>query len=113
MSGFIEEVTAIEAHDRMEQGACLLDVREEYEWSAGHASSARHMALGTVAEFEGTLPKDRQIIVVCKAGGRSAQATAFLKQQGFDAVNLEGGMLSWAQAGLPFVDEGGQPGTIV
>jgi rhodanese-related sulfurtransferase len=59
------------------------------------------------------LPKDRQIVVVCKAGGRSAQVTAFLRQYGFDAVNLEGGMLSWAESGFPFNDENGLPGTVV
>jgi rhodanese-related sulfurtransferase len=51
-----------------------------------------------------------QILVVCKVGGRSAQATMWLNNQGYEAVNLDGGMLDWAGAGRPMVSEtGGTP----
>ena len=47
---------------------------------------------------------------MCKVGGRSAQATAFLREKGFEAINLAGGMIDWAEAGRPMVgDAGGDP----
>jgi rhodanese-related sulfurtransferase len=52
---------------------------------------------------------DQRIVVVCKMGGRSAQVTAWLNQQGYDAVNLDGGMLAWATAGRPMVSDDGRP----
>ena len=47
--------------------------------------------------------------MVCKVGGRSAQAVMYLAQQGHDVVNLDGGMLDWETAGRPMVSETGQP----
>ena len=54
-----------------------------------------------------------QLLVVCRIGGRSAQATGFLVQQGIDAVNLDGGMLEWAAASRPMVSDSGQPPQVV
>ena len=59
---------------------------------------------------ERRLPADRQLLVVCKMGGRSSQATVFLREKGFDAINLAGGMVEWAEAGRGMVgDAEGQP----
>jgi rhodanese-related sulfurtransferase len=106
------EIDAREASDRRDAGALFLDVREDFEWDAGHIEGARHVPLGTLGQAVDALPKDRPIVVLCKVGGRSAQATAYLQQQGFDAVNLAGGMFAWEAAALPFVDNEGQPGSI-
>ena len=51
-------------------------------------------------------PVDQQLLVVCKVGSRSAQATAFLREKGFEAINLAGGMIDWAEAGRPMVGDG-------
>lgn len=93
-------------------GALLLDVRETDEWAAGHIEGARHVPMSEVPQhvsYADELSPDTPIVVVCKMGGRSAQVTAWLSQQGFDAVNLEGGMLAWAGSGRPMVSEGDQP----
>jgi rhodanese-related sulfurtransferase len=50
---------------------------------------------------------------VCKVGGRSAQAVAYLQQQGHEVVNLDGGMLDWEAAGRPMVSETGAPPQVV
>jgi rhodanese-related sulfurtransferase len=102
----------VEAEALVSEGALLLDVREDYEWEAGHAPAARHIPLGRVPAEVGDLPKDRHLVVICRAGHRSAQATAFLARSGFDATNIEGGMQAWALAGLPVVDSNGAPGVI-
>ena len=47
------------------------------------------------------LPKDREIVAQCRSGKRSAQATEFLRDQGYDVTNLEGGILRWKAEGLP------------
>ena len=91
--------------------AVLLDVREDDEWSAGHISGAMHvpmMSLPQRLQYEpGALTPENEIVVVCKMGGRSAQVTAWLRQQGYDAVNLAGGMLAWAAAGRPMESSAG------
>lgn len=84
-------------------GTTLLDVRERDEWVAGHAPDAVHIPLGELTERAGKLPSGAPLLVVCHSGGRSARATAWLNRAGYDAVNLDGGMVEWARAGLPVV----------
>ncbi|SHG22025.1 Rhodanese-related sulfurtransferase [Jatrophihabitans endophyticus] len=90
--------------------AVVLDVREDAEWSAGHIDGALHVPMNQVPQRlnydPGPLTPDARIVVVCKVGGRSAQVTAWLRHQGYDAVNLEGGMLAWDAAGRPMTAEG-------
>jgi rhodanese-related sulfurtransferase len=59
-----------------------------------------------LGELATTFP-DRVVHVVCRSGGRSARVTAYLKQAGWAAVNIEGGMRAWAAAGRPMVAESG------
>ncbi|GLX02211.1 sulfurtransferase [Microtetraspora sp. NBRC 16547] len=90
-------------------GAYLLDVRELDEWRAGHAPDAFHIPLGELQGRVGELPLDRPVYVVCRVGGRSAHAAAWLNHIGREAINVDGGMQSWAAAGLPMVSESDQP----
>lgn len=101
-----------EAQELIEGGALLVDVRENYEWEAGHAPMARHLPLGQLPQAVADLPVERRYVVVCRSGQRSARATAFLRQSGFDALNLDGGMQAWAAAGLPLEAAGGGPGAV-
>ncbi|SDQ22185.1 rhodanese-like domain-containing protein [Quadrisphaera sp. DSM 44207] len=87
------------------EGAVLLDVREDDEWAAGHAPGAVHVPLGDLPARLGELPED-DVYVVCRSGGRSARAVAWLTHHGVDAVNVDGGMGAWQDAGLPLVGEG-------
>lgn len=90
------------------EDAMLLDVRENDEWAAGHAPAAVHVPIGQVVarldEIATALP-DRPVRVVCRSGGRSAQVAAYLRQAGWDAVNVDGGMRAWAAAGRPMVTD--------
>jgi len=86
----------------------ILDVRESDEFTGplGHIAGATLIPLGQLAERVDELNRDQPIIAVCRAGSRSAQATAILQQAGFSAVaNLNGGMLRWRAEGHPV--EGG------
>ena len=90
--------------------AVILDVREQDEWDAGHAPSAVHIPLGELPSRLGDLPDDQETLaVVCRSGGRSSRAVAWLSQQGFDVANLDGGMRAWRGAGKPLVGAGSSP----
>ncbi|ALV32276.1 rhodanese-like domain-containing protein [Streptomyces sp. CdTB01] len=94
--------------------AVLLDVREPYEWQAGHAPRAVHLSLSALAAGAG-LPSEAQarpLIVICRSGNRSRQAAELLVARGAQAVDVIGGMHDWAGAGLPVVDARGGNGTI-
>jgi rhodanese-related sulfurtransferase len=101
-----------EALELIDGGAVLVDVREDSEWEAGHAPMARHVPLGQVPERLDDLPVDKHLVVICRVGGRSARATAFLLQGGYEATNVEGGMIAWAAAGLAVEAPDGSPGVI-
>lgn len=98
-------------------GDFLLDVREDDEWEAGHAEGALHIPMSEFVARYGELteaaPADGKVHVICKVGGRSAQVTMYLLQQGVDALNVEGGMAAWAASGRPVVDDKGGPGTVL
>jgi rhodanese-related sulfurtransferase len=79
----------------------VVDVREPDEYAAGHVPSASLMPLHTVPLRHEELPRDRTIYVVCAVGGRSGQAVAWLNEQGYDAVNVEGGTRDWVMSGHP------------
>ncbi|MBP2475434.1 rhodanese-related sulfurtransferase [Crossiella equi] len=95
------------------EDAFLLDVREDDEWTAGHAKGALHIPLGDLISRLEELPDDSQVFVVCRSGGRSARATAYLNQNGWDAVNVDGGMTQWQAAGRPLVGEGAAEPTVI
>lgn len=85
--------------DQVADDAVILDVREQDEWDAGHAPNAVHIPLGELPTRLEELPDVEELAVVCRRGGRSAQAVAWLTQQGFDVVNVDGGMSAWQSAG--------------
>lgn len=93
----------------------VLDVREDDEWAAGHIDGAVHIPLGELPERLGEFVEleAEQTLIVCKAGGRSARAVAYLAQQGYDVVNLADGMLGWERAGRAMVADSGQSPTVI
>ena len=91
--------------------AVILDVREQDEWDAGHAPAALHIPLGELPSRLGDLPDPDAgtLAVVCRSGGRSSRAVAWLVQQGFDVANVDGGMRAWHGAGKQMVSPSGTP----
>ncbi|WP_448905862.1 rhodanese-like domain-containing protein [Gemella sp.] len=73
----------------------ILDVREIHEYAAGHIPSAENFPLSTLGSDFSKLNKDQKYYVICQAGGRSAKAYDFLDVQGFNVINVEGGMNNW------------------
>jgi rhodanese-related sulfurtransferase len=97
--------------------AAILDVREPFEWAAGHIDGALHVPMNsipaTVQLQPELIPAHRPTYVVCGMGGRSGQVVAWLVHHGYDAVNVAGGMHAWEDAGRAMVSENGQRPTVV
>ncbi len=91
----------------------LLDVREPDEWSAGHAPTAVHVPMGEVVARSDEIPRDADVVVVCRSGHRSAAVTGYLSQGGWRARNLDGGMMAWRAAGRPMISETPAPPTVL
>lgn len=87
----------------VEAGALLIDIREWDEWEMIRIPGAEFKPLSAIQEWFEDLPRDRDIILQCRSGNRSAQATqALINQAGFDRVfNLTGGIIAWHSASLP------------
>lgn len=108
----IPTVTTDELPNPLPEGVSVLDVREPVEWSYGHIEGAVHIPLMELVQRLGEVPNGRTV-VVCKVGARSAQAVAYLSQQGYDVANLDGGMVEWAGDGRPMVSDTGGPPQVV
>jgi rhodanese-related sulfurtransferase len=92
-----------EAARRIAGGALLIDVREQDEWDEARVPGAVHKPIGLINDWWQDLPSDRDIVVLCRSGSRSAQVVnALTAQAGMNNVwNLAGGIVAWAKAGQP------------
>lgn len=81
----------------------VLDVREDFEWQAGHIEGAMHIPLAQLPSRLSELDIETPVLAMCHVGQRSAMAAVFLRERGFDAHNLEGGIDAWMSEGLPLV----------
>jgi len=86
----------------------LLDVREPYEWQICNLGpqGATLIPMAEVLDRSDELPRDREIVVYCRSGGRSARIVKRLREAGFEGVyNLEGGILAWADEVDPSIQK--------
>jgi rhodanese-related sulfurtransferase len=93
-------------------GAVLLDVREDFEWVAGHAPEALHIPMSELPARVHEIPAT-DVYVVCRVGNRSQQVAHWLAAQGHSAANVEGGMQAWVASGLPIVSDTDAPPFVV
>jgi rhodanese-related sulfurtransferase len=105
----IEQVTVDEAIALSAGETVLVDVRERYEWDAGHAPNALLMPMSELEVMFEELPLDKTLLIICHSGSRSRTATRALTVAGYSAVNVVGGMSAWEQVGGPLVAEGPEP----
>ncbi len=98
----IQAVTVAEAAQaRALRRATLLDVRNADEFERGHVDGALFIPLHIVPLRISELVRSETYHVICESGARSAQACAYLAQQGFDVRSVNGGMSAWRTAGMP------------
>ena len=95
----VAEITPSEFVARRSRGESLtlLDVREEWELGVASVPDVVHIPMGEVADRLGELDRSREVVVLCRSGRRSLQVANFLQQNGFQAVNLAGGILAWSR----------------
>ncbi|WP_298251958.1 rhodanese-like domain-containing protein [uncultured Arthrobacter sp.] len=93
--------------------ARILDVREDYEWEAGHIDGALHIPLDELPTRVDELDPDEDLHVICRSGGRSQRAAEWLDGNGYTAINVTGGMGAWLEEGKPMVSEGDSEPTVL
>lgn len=93
----LKTITAKEVEQLLNEGKKLdiIDVREVDEVAGGKIPGAINIRLGLLEFRMHELDKSKEYIMVCRSGGRSAQATQFLEYQRFNVINMTGGMMSW------------------
>lgn len=93
----MKEITAKEVEALIKNGEKLniVDVREDDEVAEGKIPEAIHIPLGAVESRMHELDKDKTYMMVCRSGGRSGRAAEFLENQGYEVINMQGGMLAW------------------
>jgi rhodanese-related sulfurtransferase len=100
------EISLSEAVAKRDTGAFILDVRTQSEWNEYHVPGSTLIPLDTLASRINEVPRDKEIIVVCRSGNRSAQGRDILRNAGFATVtSLTGGLSNWKAQGYPTVSE--------
>ncbi len=97
-------ISVAEAVKKREQGAFVLDVRQTSEWEEYHVPGSTLIPLNELAGRQNEVPKDREVVVVCRSGQRSAKGREILMEAGLKKVtNMQGGLLQWRADGYPTV----------
>ncbi|WNJ18820.1 rhodanese-like domain-containing protein [Pontibacter sp. G13] len=96
----MNDITSRELKERIDAGTApvMIDVREPHEWDRQHLDGVKTISLSTIPAHLPELEalKGEEVVLICRSGGRSGQATQFLRSKGFsNARNLIGGMLGW------------------
>jgi len=94
----VRQISAAELYERITSGDRsfqVVDVREESEWKEGHVPEAIHIPFHQLTSRLDQLPSNKPIAAICGGGTRSSIATSILKAEGFEPVNVSGGMGAW------------------
>lgn len=96
------QISVSEAYNKYQSGAFVLDVRTQEEWNEFHAPNTTLIPLDQLASRLNELPRDREIVVVCRSGNRSQEGRDILLGAGFNQVtSMTGGLNEWRAAGYP------------
>ena len=96
------EISVSEAYTMYQNGAFVLDVRTVDEWNEFHAPNTTLIPLDELASRVDEVPRDREIVVVCRSGNRSQQGRDILLNAGFENVtSMTGGLTEWRNLGYP------------
>jgi rhodanese-related sulfurtransferase len=87
-----------------QDGAFVIDVRDPWEYEAGHVPGAKNIPLGHLPRRIHELPRDKEIHVICASGSRSYAAAQLLAGSGLQASSVRGGTHAWIRAGKPVVN---------
>ena len=102
------ELDADAAAEKVAEGAQLVDVRQDYEWQAGHVEGAKHIPLEQLPARANEVDAGRPVVFQCRTGARSSFATAAFREAGYDAYNMAGGLEAWVEQGRAIEPEDGE-----
>ncbi len=85
----------------------LVDVREPREREAGHVPGSKHIEFAQLSQQAESIDRDKPLVLYCRMGGRSGVALQAFKASGYDVHHMDGGLLAWADKGLPLEPEDG------
>src|SRR3954449_11298412 len=94
------EVSAAEAKQLIDAGATVVDVRTDSEYEAGHIPGAQHIPVAEIQRNAAQFEKDQAVVIYCRIGNRSGPVADAFVASGYDAHAIDGGVVSWAEAGL-------------
>lgn len=100
----VKEICPTTTQEWVKNGALLVDVREQDEIEAlsYDVPNIMHVPLSEFEDRYAEIPKDKDVVMVCRSGGRSLRAAGFLVNHGYDkVVNMQHGMIRWAEKGFP------------
>lgn len=98
----VEHASVQQLKAAMDAGtAHVIDVREKYEYDAGHVAGSVLIPMATIPLRVNEVPTDGDVYVICRSGARSWQVAAWLARQGVRVLNVEGGIGAWQWAGFP------------
>jgi rhodanese-related sulfurtransferase len=98
------DISVDEAYSMYQNGAFVLDVRTVEEWNEYHAPNTTLIPLDELASRVNEVPRDKEIVVVCRSGNRSQQGRDILLNAGFEQVtSMTGGLNEWRTKGYPIV----------
>ncbi len=106
-STIASEVNVDQAYEMYQSGTFTLDVRTQEEWDEYHAPNTTLIPLDELEARISELPKDQEILVICRSGNRSQQGRDILLSAGFNATSMAGGLKEWSARGYPL--EGTRP----
>lgn len=95
------EISVDQAYELYQAGSFVLDVRTQEEWDEYHAPNTTLIPLDELEARISELPKDQDIVIVCRSGNRSQQARDILLDAGFSATSMAGGLKEWYAKGYP------------
>nr|WP_315142810.1 rhodanese-like domain-containing protein [uncultured Flavobacterium sp.] len=104
----VKEICPTTTQDWVKNGALLVDVREvdEVAQLAYDVPNIINIPLTVFEENFTKIPKDKDVVLVCKSGARSLRAAGFLVNHGYDkVVNMKHGMIRWVQKGFPTIGD--------
>jgi rhodanese-related sulfurtransferase len=102
------EITVAQAYEKYQQGVFFLDVRTQDEWDQMHIAKSTLIPLDELPNRLNEVPKDQDVVVICRSGVRSKEGVTVLRNAGYTrVVCMTGGLLAWKAAGYPL--EGNNP----
>ncbi len=100
-SGLAREVSVDKAYEMYQAGTFVVDVRTQEEWDEYHAPNAVLIPLDQLPNRLSEVPKDREILVICRSGNRSQEGRDILLSAGYNATSMTGGLKEWYAKGYP------------